>query len=283
MLFSGECADVLPQATAPADLGEIPVNEGDGGGTGVATLGGISCSYVGDSVVLVTAFPRAVVPDDIVERYREPVCEGFGYDGYGCRAGRESGGVWSLTTLGPSQWGDDAQPTPLLDATADAVAANLAGAPTPVPATPTSDWWATTCEELGAKLDLATILGLDDVEAGYPADGGSDVGIEVASRAGSYLGHCAWYGFVGQEHGLRAIQFWAYPGGGWAWERSAADLTEVETIPISGATKARTGVNSAGGPMADMTDGVNLVRVAVSEIDAAVAPTLAAVMSALAD
>lgn len=280
VLFDGDCAAVLPQAAAPAELGEIAVNEGNGGGVAVATLGGISCSFDGDSVVLVTAFPREVVADDIVDRYREPVCEGFGYDGYGCRVGRESGGMWSLTTLGPSQWGDEAQPTPLLDLTADAVAANITGAPASTPVERTADWWSTTCSALGEELDLATILGVEDVETGYPADGGSDVYVEIATRAGSYLGYCAWYGFAGSE--LRAIQVWPYAGGAWAWDRSAESLTEIETLPVAGATQARIGMDATDMPMADLTDGVNLVRVAVGEFDAPVAPTLAAVLAALA-
>lgn len=281
VLFDGDCAALLRPSDAPAELGEITVTEGSGGTIAVATLGGISCSYDGDSVVLVTAFPRSVVADDIVERYREPVCEGFGYDGYGCRVGRESGGVWSLTTLGPSQWGDDLQPTPLLDATADAVAANAAAAPAAAPAERTTAWWSTTCSALGTELDLAAILGVDDVEEGYPADRGSDVDIEVALRAGSFLGYCAWYGFAGTE--LRAIQVWPYPGGGWAWDRSAEGLAEIETLPVSGATQARIGMDAAEMPMADMTDGVNLVRVAVGEFDASIPATLAAVMAALSD
>lgn len=281
VLFDGDCAAVLPPSSAPAELGEIAPNEGSGGGIAVATLGGISCSYDGDSVVLVTAFPRSVVADDIVERYREPVCEGFGYDGYGCRVGRESGDIWSLTTLGPSQWGDDLQPTPLLDATADAVAANAAAAPAAGPAGRTPDWWSTTCGALGTELDLDAILGVADVEEGYPADGGSDVDIEVALRAGSFLGYCAWYGFAGTE--LRAIQIWPYAGGAWAWERSAEGLAEIETLPVTGAMQARIGIDAAEMPVADMTDGVNLVRVAVGEFDASVPATLTAVMAALAD
>lgn len=279
VLFDGDCAAVLPQATAPAELGEVTVNEGNAGGVAVATLGGLSCSFAGDSVVLVTAFPREVVADDIVDRYREPVCEGFGYDGFGCRVGRESGGMWSLTTLGPSQWGDEAQPTPLLDLTADAVAANIAGAPAPTPVGRTPDWWSTTCSALGEQLDLKTILGVEDVETGYPADGGSDVYVEIVTRAGSFLGYCAWYGFASSE--VRAIQVWPYAGGAWAWDRSAEGLSEIETLAVAGATQARIGMDANDMPMADLTDGVNLVRVAVGELDAPVATTLTAVLAAL--
>lgn len=279
VLFGGDCAAVLPPSTTPAELGEVTAVDGYDGGTAVSTLGGLSCLFGGDLPLQVMAFPRSAVADDIVDRYREPVCEGYGYDGYGCRVGRESGGMWSLTTLGPSQWGDEATPTPLLDATADAVAANIAAAAPPVPVDRTDAWWSATCGDLGADLDLVTILGVEDVESGYPADGGSDVATEIAVRAGSYLGYCAWYGFAGNE--LRAIQVWPYPGGAWAWERSADDLSEIETLPVAGATEARIGIDGTMA-VADMTDGGNLVRVAVGEVDAAVPATLAAVMAALA-
>ncbi len=59
------------------------------------------------------------------------------------------------------------------------------------------------------------------------------------------------------------------------------DLSEIETLPVAGATEARIGIDGTMA-VADMTDGGNLVRVAVGEFDAAVPATLAAVMAALA-
>lgn len=275
---AGDCTALLSEQTAPAELGAIPVNENPFTQVAITTLGGISCSFYVDSWVLALAFPVEQVPADIIARYREPVCEGFGYDGWGCRVGRESGGAWTLTTIGDLS--GSAEATPLLDATADAVAANVAAATPGIAADRTDGWWPQrTCTEVGAAIDLAGMLGIDEFDEGYPKDGGTDVSTEIVERAGTALGYCAWYGWTGDE--LRAVQFWPHPGGGWAWDEIGAELSGATALDVGGTTAARIGATINGDQHAQVTDGVNVFTAVVDEIPGDGSAALAEILAAL--
>lgn len=277
----GDCSAILSADTAPAELGAVEGAPHRTVQVPIATLGGLSCSFMGDNWLHVLIFPEGQVTPEIADRYTETVCESFGYDGYGCRVARTSGGAWTLTTLVEGSGGVPVEPGPLLDATADAVAANAAAASPGVAADRTEQWWPDrSCTSIGEAIDIAGMLGIDEYDFGYPADGGSDVSTEIVLAAGTSLGYCAWYGWA-EGNELRAIQFWPSPGGGWAWGDIAAEITETETLTVDGATATRAGVDVNDEPRVQLTDGVNLLTARVDELAGDPSAALAEILAAL--
>lgn len=283
-LLDGDCDALLPADARPAGLGAI-TPAATPGWTPIGTLGGISCSYAGDTWVGVRAIPRALAPDVVVDRYREQVCEDID-DGRSCSVGRETADAWALVRVG-------SEPSALLDETADVVAAALATASPGVPADRTAGWWPkTSCEDLGSRIDLAAVFGADAFEAGYPGHAGRDVFDDVVEGEGVALGYCTWYVYVGED--VRTMRFWAYPGGGWDAGAQTAAIGAAQSGPgpdAVGVLDVAPGVEATMAEYVDrgaarrqeiwLSDGVNLVNAELRSTQQDVAETMRQIVAAL--
>lgn len=256
-LLDGDCARLLPADAAPAELGDVTPDSYPGW-TPVGTVGGIVCAYPDGPWTRIEAVPRGIVPDAIVDRYRETVCEPND-DDVVCRLGREAGDAWVLVQLGR-------EPSALLEQTLDVAAAAIAAAAPAVPVDRTNQWWPqTACPDLGARVDLAGYFGTSEFSEGYPGHAGRDALAAALEAYGATLGVCQWYAF--DDVGVRTLRFRAYPGGGWDADRQKDALTTRAPTPDAVETvEVEPGVDATIATYGDvrigwMSDGVNLVDV----------------------
>ncbi|WP_434811719.1 hypothetical protein [Microbacterium sp. bgisy189] len=278
VLFDGDCAQVLPSEAIAEVIGAAG-DPREGRDLGTATLGGLGCGWTSEEGSLdVIAYPSEIVPADIAARYETPVCEGFLYDGYGCRVGVREADAWALVTVSPPLGAPaDEEPPASLDVAAAHVAEALAGT-TGNASTPTAEWWTTSCDDVEAALDLTTLLGVDEYEFGFPADGGEDVDTEINRASGSLIGTCHWYGYAGDD--ARAVQLWAYPGAATQLE-SFIEGRDVAPVSIEGAEEALTFPGDGYLDLA-ISDGVNVVFVDAHDVAVDVDVVGNAVLAALA-
>ena len=260
---------------------------------GVRTLGGTTCSWYVEGTgpgIRASALPYEVVPADVREHYAQPVCEAVYADGSGCRVAVADEATWVLVTIDEQFWGGEGElqedvveakareqlalVTPLFER-------SLARAGNPAPAARTTDGWApTTCEQLEARVPIASVIGGEAGE-GYPSEFATDVPEQIAETLGTRL-DCKWHAFVGEE--MTAVLVTAYPGGGWDFPDASAKASEprdLSPVAVDGATSAVAGIGglreNASALMA--TDGVNLLW----QIEAPDAPAAAAaIIAALA-
>ncbi|OYC97304.1 hypothetical protein [Microbacterium sp. Yaish 1] len=280
--FGGDCTQVADRVFLSSVFGEDFDEAADLAIPEVALLGGIDCRWYspssGDSV-LAYALPSSVVPGEVAARYESTVCEGFLYDGSGCRRAVSDGDTWVLVTVSAvfneSGYGvDETATTRRLDAVVPEFRDALPAAGRPMPAARTSSWWSpTTCDELLERVSVADVLGTTDFVEGYPSGFGTDVHMEIARDAG--LGTvCRWY--TPNSSRLDAVIVTIYPGGAWEWDRLAAgDGRRDVPVPVdvAGATEAVRGVGAIRPDSSYLlaTDGVNVVEImeAPDVVDAA--------------
>jgi len=220
--------------------------------------------------VEMSILPSSVVPESFRNKYADTVCEGYQYDGSGCRRAFESGATWTLVTassiLQEDNDADEQATRDRLDAVIPVFQAATAGAVTPSPAPRTAAWWQPiTCDELKSRIPLADILGTASYEDGYPSGFGTDVPDEIARAAG--LGDvCRWYGFTDAGE-MNALIVNVYPGAAWDWDRIAANAgrggVAPTTVEVEGAVAAVTGLGAVRPTSHYLwaTDGVNVVSV----------------------
>lgn len=268
--FGGECEDVVDIEALSAAIDATLIVETERGDTGIGTLGGLNCVWrtaVGGSAVRMSAFPLDVVPAATRAAYAEPVCEGYLYDGSGCRVAISNDHTWMLITADAYEWDDnggaiDGSAGVRLTGVLPLFETALSTAPAPRAAARADDWWpVTSCEELGARLPLEEMLGADGVEPGYPAGFGTDVPYELAKESGATI-DCKWHAYP--PAGLSAIFVRAYPGGAWDWDGivgAAATLRPLNDAAVGGATSAVTGVGGWRPESSYLaaSDGVNVV------------------------
>lgn len=278
--FGGDCSQVVDPSALSGAVGVELGPATDQSTTEVRTLGGLDCRWESATFESVSVYvlPAGVVPPDIVAKYSEPVCEGFRYDGEGCRRALSDGATWTLVTVsgvfGQAEGVSNDVVTARLEAAIPLFATAVADAGQPMPAARTSSWWSpTTCDELLGRVSVADILGTTDFVEGYPSGFGTDVHIEIARDAG--LGTvCRWY--ASNSSSLDAVIVTLHPGGAWEWDRLAAgDGRKDAPVPVevAGATQAVQGLGAIRPESAYLlaTDGVNVVEVmeAPDVVDAA--------------
>lgn len=260
-------ADAEELAALTGDTLRTPEDAAD---TGVRTLGGVMCIWRGEddggNGVRAYALPRDVVPTDVQEAYSDPVCEGYLYDGTGCRVAIADEETWLLVSADSFLPGEEVDENLVRQRLADVVPVfegSLPDAGSPAAAVRTDRWWpAVTCAELAELVPLASLLD-GDIQEGYPSAFGSDVPDDIAERLGTTR-FCPWYTITSGGE-LEAVVITVYPGGGWDYEREVARVEAekvVTPLTVEGATAAVAGV---GGIRADgshllATDGVNLLE-----------------------
>jgi hypothetical protein len=267
LAFGGDCDVMADAAELSAVVGTALHAPADLADAGVRTLGGIMCVWPADGGdIFAYALPASVVPPDVRQKYGEPVCEGFFYDGSGCRVGIADEETWMLVTAGSFLVDgevDEGAVGERLAAVVPTFEAALPAAGSPAAADRTSNWWSSvTCEELGARVPLASLID-GDIQEGYPSAFGTDVPSELAERLGTKR-FCPWYARTASG-AMEAVVITAYPGGGWDFERKRAQAAtgrELTPLTVDGATSAVTGV---GGIRPDQSyllamDGVNLLE-----------------------
>ncbi len=285
--YDGDCDALLTAADVGTIVGQLSVLAPYEGArvpevdVSAGTLGGLACEWYGDWQPRMMAFPVDLVPADIAARYTDVVCEGYLYDGYGCRVARTTGDSWVLTTLpvtGEEMSGElSADEQSVLDALADAFAGAVAADPgTPVDVT--ESWWAPDCATVAEQLDLPTLLGSTAVEEGFPIDGSWDVSGDITETAGT-LATCDWYAYgdTGEMTGLRLIM---RPGGAWAWDDLVAYRDDLGPVVIDQSAAGATDAIRLSPETAEyeydhyLTDGVNIVAIETDylpgDVDAAV-------------
>lgn len=268
--FGGDCAAVADVARLSAVVGRELAAASEQTSIGVRTLGGLECVWRAVSGAAVRSFaaPVDVIPDSTQSRYGGVVCEGYLYDGWGCRVAISNETTWLLITI-DGEVGDEA-PESKAHLSEDVVklvplfGESLSTSPAPRAATPSTQWWASpTCEDLGSRLDLAGILGSADFESGYPSGFGTDVPSELAIAHGTTI-DCKWYS--SSAEGLTAIVITAYPGAADEWERIEKNLSSRKSLTpvvVAGAQQALegTGAIRPDSSFVVATDGINLIKV----------------------
>lgn len=265
--FGGSCESVTDVGALSAAVGaEVSIDaEVSNGGTGVGTLGGLNCIWRTEDLsgIRLSAFPIAVLTPELQTKYAEQVCEGYLYDGSGCRVAISNDDVWMLISADDFQ-GDAGQGSAAarLAAVRPLFEAALATTVPSRAATRTDEWWAAaSCEQIAARLPLATILGSEDFESGYPSGFGTDVQYELAVEKGTTI-DCKWYS--PSSAGLPAVLITAYPGGAWDWDRTveaAKGRGQITDVVVGGATSAFTAVGGIrpDGSFLAASDGVNML------------------------
>ncbi len=269
--FGGDCASVVDAARLSSILGRELGQASEETSTGVRTLGGLECVWRTGSGSAVRSFaaPVDVVSEATQSRYGSVVCEGYLYDGWGCRIAVRNDTTWLLVTIdgevGVEGSASKAQLSEDAGKLAPLFQESLAASPAPRAATPSAGWWAApTCEDLGSRLDLAGILDSADFESGYPSGFATDIASELAIARGTMI-DCKWYS--SSAEGMTAIVITAYPGAADEWEQLENDLssrTTVTPVVVAGAQQAieGTGAIRPESSFVAATDGINLIQVA---------------------
>ncbi len=178
--FGDDCSRVLTDAQRDQILGAgsrtaaewfaensptVDLTPAPSGAEPITVLGGIKCRWFVDEGgdlpdgmgdLTVSVFPLVAVAPEYRTALAAPRCDPS-YDATICRQGRTVGDTWLLASSG---WMLVEPPTTQSTAALDAVAANLADAPSPVPLTSSPEWWTFVgCDELGEALALSDLLG----------------------------------------------------------------------------------------------------------------------------
>lgn len=270
--FDGDCNALVTLEEAAALLGGASAAVQAQGVPGTGTIGMIECQWITDASSMSIGVASVDDVDPAVRAAAEPVsCDPNPW--WTCAMGAEAGGLWFRVTWTGPLAGDGA-PQGMLDAAALSMS-RVADSPMPESATPLDSWWTPQeCTELGAGMDVATLLTQGTVAEGGRNDARPDVLATIAIERG-VAAPCVW------NDGLSStLSVFAFPGGAWAWNDVVATVASPVEIQVQGATAAVTGLQANGVPVGIATDGVNVVRVVMSSGDLTLA--LARAFAALA-
>lgn len=290
VVFDGDCAQVLTDAQRGAILGSGSQTQEEAFAAAypdvvnhvapdpAELLGGVQCGWVaaddadlpeGLGGISVMILPAASVAAEYSEALADARCDPS-YDSTFCRLARSEGDTWVMASARSEL---TEPPAAVLEATLDAVAANLASTSPPVAAPRMAEWWAfPACDALGEELQLSDLLG-DRYHSGHWE--GSDQFEDLILRGAGVRQYCQYSSnseALPDGHDFSILSVELLPGGGAQWTDAAAD----ETAPtVAGAESAFQSHTGGEWPVWRLRarDGVNLLNVTAEgdDIDVEVA------------